>query len=93
MKRGKREADASDHVPMSNHRDSQQQQQQQQHAHNDTHSNAPHTNPVKSRWLNWVEEQNRKNAQRASKPDNIVVSKVAGAAISDVRRRIVDAYS
>lgn len=30
------------------------------------------------RWSNWVEEQNRKNAQRASKPDNIVVAKIAG---------------
>lgn len=53
-----------------------QQQQHQQHAeHGTLHPNGSN---LKSRWTSWVEKQNRKNDQRASKPDNIVVLKLAG---------------
>lgn len=51
---------------------------QEQHAAMD-HSGVKTTRiGWQDRWSNWVEEQNRKNAQRASKPDNIVVAKIAG---------------
>jgi hypothetical protein len=55
-------------------------QQQQQHAENNDNVNIKNDNKAKSRWSNWVEEQNRRNEIRASKPDNILTLKFAGIA-------------
>jgi hypothetical protein len=58
-------------------RDNKEQQQELAHIHHDTKKNGLLTN-LKNTWSEWAEEQNRKNAERASKPDNIVVLKFAG---------------
>lgn len=63
--------------------DKQQQQQHDIRSHTPTQMSdkkaSKSTMRLQDRWSKWVEDQNRKNEQRASKPDNIVVSKLAGA--------------
>ena len=75
---------AVDHPRVMNaDKQKQAQQQQQQQQHGATNDNI-YNNKLKSRWSNWVEEQNRKNGIRASKPANIVVLKFAGRVASPI---------